>query len=60
MTETGKYARDYFKHGELRHIKRLKFWPLETVLLEKYKLPEHEVGIGGTLGGTMWEEAQVV
>ena len=51
MTETGKYARDYFKHGELRHIKRLKFWPLETVLLEKYKLPEHEVGIGGDIGG---------
>jgi len=42
---TGKYARDFFtRTGELRHIKKLRFWDLEHVLLEKYKLPAAEVG----------------
>ena len=41
----GKYARDYFnRHGELRHIKRLHFWGLESILVEKYNLPQQEVG----------------
>ena len=44
MTETGKLARDYFKQGELRHIKKLKYWPLEKVLTEKYQMPVDEVG----------------
>lgn len=40
----GKYAREYFnRSGELRHIKKLRFWDLEHVLLEKYRLPAHEV-----------------
>lgn len=40
---SGKYSRDFFnKHGELRHIKRLRFWPLEKVLVDKYKLAEGE------------------
>lgn len=40
---TGRYARDYFNRaGELRHIKRLKFWDLEAVLHEKYRLPRAE------------------
>ncbi len=44
MHEKGKYARDYFnRNGELRHIKKLRFWPLDRVLSEKYHLPEHEV-----------------
>ncbi|KAF6263671.1 kinase-like domain-containing protein [Scenedesmus sp. NREL 46B-D3] len=42
---SGKYARDFFNRaGELRHIKRLKFWDLEAVLHEKYRLPRAEVG----------------
>jgi serine/threonine-protein kinase SRPK3 len=51
--EKGKYARDYFnRHGELRHIKRLRFWPLDRVLTEKYKMPADEVcGGRGLLGG---------
>ncbi|GLI61516.1 hypothetical protein VaNZ11_003896 [Volvox africanus] len=41
--EKGKYARDYFnRNGELRHIKKLRFWPLDRVLVEKYKLSEDE------------------
>ncbi len=44
VATTGKYAKDFFKrHGELRHIKKLRFWPLEAVLREKYDLPEAEV-----------------
>ncbi|PNH03655.1 Serine/threonine-protein kinase SRPK [Tetrabaena socialis] len=41
--EKGKYARDYFnRNGDLRHIKKLRFWPLDRVLVEKYKLSEGE------------------
>jgi len=41
--EKGKYAREYFnRNGELRHIKRLKFWPLDRVLVDKYHLPQDE------------------
>lgn len=40
----GKYAKDYFnRHGELRHIKKLRFWPLNRVLHEKYEFPQKEV-----------------
>ena len=40
----GKYAKDYFnRHGELRHIKKLRFWPLNRVLQEKYEFPQKEV-----------------
>ncbi len=42
---TGRYARDYFnRSGDLRHIRRLRFWPLESVLVEKYKWDVAEVG----------------
>ena len=44
MSAVGKYAKDYFnRHGELRHIKKMRFWPLDKVLVEKYHLPEDEV-----------------
>lgn len=44
ISSSGKYAKDYFnRHGELRHIKKMRFWPLEKVLQEKYHLPEAEV-----------------
>ena len=34
---TGKYSRQYFnRRGELRHIRSLKFWGLEDVLVDKY------------------------
>ena len=40
----GTRVRSYFtRSGELRHIKRLKFWPLDRVLREKYGLAEGEV-----------------
>eukprot|EP00242_Pyramimonas_sp_CCMP2087_P005649 CAMPEP_0198212268 /NCGR_PEP_ID=MMETSP1445-20131203/25620_1 /TAXON_ID=36898 /ORGANISM="Pyramimonas sp., Strain CCMP2087" /LENGTH=768 /DNA_ID=CAMNT_0043886677 /DNA_START=249 /DNA_END=2555 /DNA_ORIENTATION=- len=33
----GKYSRYFFnRHGELRHIRKLRFWPLDRVLVEKY------------------------
>ncbi len=44
LSGTGKYAKDYFnRHGELRHIKKMRFWPLDKVLSEKYHLPVDEV-----------------
>ncbi len=54
MYEKGKFCRDYFnRNGELRHIKKLRFWPLDRVLVEKYKLSEDEVRPGGLRGGGM-------
>ncbi len=39
----GKYSRDFFsKTGELKHIRKLRMWPLERVLQDKYKLPLEE------------------
>ena len=31
--------------GELRHIQKLRFWPLEAVLHEKYLLPKEEADL---------------
>lgn len=40
---SGKYSRDYFnRHGDLRHIRRLRYWPLDRVLLEKYEFAEQD------------------
>lgn len=45
VASTGKYAKDFFnRHGELRHIKKLRFWPLEAVLVDKYDMSRAEVG----------------
>ncbi|EOA23746.1 hypothetical protein CARUB_v10016959mg [Capsella rubella] len=37
----GRYSRDFFnRQGELRHIRRLRFWPISKVLKEKYDFSE--------------------
>jgi serine/threonine protein kinase len=39
----GKYAKNFFdKRGTLKHIKQLKFWPVQDVLTEKYHFPPEE------------------
>lgn len=39
----GRYSRDFFnRYGDLRHIRRLRFWPLSKVLLEKYDFSEQD------------------
>ncbi|KAL7127173.1 hypothetical protein ABFS83_14G237700 [Erythranthe nasuta] len=39
----GRYSREFFnRFGDLRHIRRLKFWPLHKVLVEKYKFLEQD------------------
>lgn len=39
----GRYSRDFFnRHGDLRHIRRLRFWPLNKVLMEKYDFSEQD------------------
>jgi serine/threonine-protein kinase SRPK3 len=44
VATTGKYAKDFFnRHGELRHIKKLRYWPLDDVLTEKYDMSKAEV-----------------
>ena len=45
LLTTGRNAREFFnRHGELRHIKKLRMWPLQTVLEDKYDIPPNEVG----------------
>ncbi|KAE8697031.1 Argonaute protein group [Hibiscus syriacus] len=40
---SGRYCRDFFnRHGDLRHIRRLRFWPLNKVLMEKYDFSEQD------------------
>ncbi|XP_057781890.1 uncharacterized protein LOC131000134 [Salvia miltiorrhiza] len=39
----GRYSRDFFnRFGDLRHIRRLRVWPLVKVLLEKYEFCEQD------------------
>ncbi|CAL0324191.1 unnamed protein product [Lupinus luteus] len=39
----GRYSRDFFnRSGDLRHIRRLRFWPLNKVLTDKYDFSEQE------------------
>ncbi|XP_009415298.2 uncharacterized protein LOC103996168 [Musa acuminata AAA Group] len=39
----GRYSREIFnRHGDLRHIRRLKFWSLNKVLMEKYEFSEQD------------------
>ncbi|KAL1558194.1 non-specific serine/threonine protein kinase [Salvia divinorum] len=39
----GRYSRDFFnRFGDLRHIRRLRVWPLVKVLLEKYEFREQD------------------
>lgn len=34
----GALSKDYFdRHGDLKRIRRLKFWPLDKLLIERYK-----------------------
>ncbi|KAL0460111.1 UNVERIFIED_CONTAM: protein kinase dsk1 [Sesamum latifolium] len=39
----GRYSREFFnRFGDLKHIRRLKFWPLNEVLAEKYEFSEQD------------------
>lgn len=40
LAMSGKYSQELFnRKGELRHIHKLRMWPLQDVLSEKYGLP---------------------
>ncbi|KAG9318085.1 kinase-like protein [Chiua virens] len=40
---SGKYSSEFFnRKGELRHINKLRFWPLDAVLHDKYLFPKEE------------------
>ncbi|KAK4255182.1 hypothetical protein QN277_008210 [Acacia crassicarpa] len=39
----GRYSREFFnRYGDLRHIRRLRFWPVNKVLMEKYGFSEQD------------------
>jgi serine/threonine-protein kinase SRPK3 len=45
VSSNGKHAKEYLtKEGEPRHIRKLNFWPIERVLMEKYHFSANEVG----------------
>lgn len=38
---SGYRSKDYFdRYGDLKRIRRLKFWPMDRLLVDKYKFPE--------------------
>ena len=40
---SGKFSHELFnRKGELRHIQKLRMWPLQDVFREKYMLPREE------------------
>jgi serine/threonine-protein kinase SRPK3 len=40
---SGKYSHEFFnRRGELRHISKLRYWPLESVLHDKYLFPRSD------------------
>lgn len=40
---SGAKSKDYFdRHGDLKRIKRLKFWPLDKFFIDKYKFSESD------------------
>lgn len=46
MTKRGEFSRDLFtRTGELRTIKRLDYFPLHEVLMDKYKMKKDEVDL---------------
>ncbi|KAG8050353.1 hypothetical protein GUJ93_ZPchr0009g1696 [Zizania palustris] len=51
IASSGTRSKDYFdRHGDLKRIRRLKFFPLERVLIERYNFTEHDAhGIAGFL-----------
>ncbi|KAG7095483.1 hypothetical protein E1B28_006222 [Marasmius oreades] len=41
VSMAGKYSGNFFnRRGELRHIKKMRYWPLDSVLNEKYLFPQ--------------------
>ncbi|KAK8460317.1 hypothetical protein SEVIR_2G311800v4 [Setaria viridis] len=41
IASSGTRSKDYFdRHGDLKRIRRLKFWPLDCVLVERYNFTE--------------------
>ncbi|KDP43774.1 hypothetical protein JCGZ_22401 [Jatropha curcas] len=39
----GARSKDFFdRYGDLKRIRRLKFWPLDRLLIDKYKFPEND------------------
>jgi serine/threonine-protein kinase SRPK3 len=41
IASSGTRSKDYFdRHGDLKRIRRLKFWPLERLLVQRYNFTE--------------------
>jgi serine/threonine-protein kinase SRPK3 len=41
IASSGTRSKDYFdRYGDLKRVRRLKFWPLDRVLVERYSFSE--------------------
>ncbi len=51
----GRLSREFFtRQGTLRHIRKLRHWPLDRVLLEKYDVPADEVALPAGSSPLRW------
>lgn len=51
---SGKYSQELFnRKGELRHIHKLRIWPLQDVIHEKYMLPREKADFLASFLGKM-------
>lgn len=55
LSLSGKYSAEFFnRKGELRHINKLRYWPLDAVLHDKYLFPKAEAeALASFLGGML-------
>ncbi|XP_047167597.1 SRSF protein kinase 1-like isoform X1 [Vigna umbellata] len=43
VATAGAKSKDFFdRHGDLKRIRRLKFWPLSKLLVDRYKFPQSD------------------
>lgn len=43
IATTGSRSKEYFdRYGDLKRIRRLKFWPIDRLLVDKYKISESD------------------
>jgi serine/threonine-protein kinase SRPK3 len=43
VATAGAKSKDFFdRHGDLKRIRRLKYWPLNKLLIERYKFSESD------------------
>ena len=59
--QKGKFANEYFnRDGELRNIRKLRFWSIDEVLMDKYGFSRREVGMEQVVSAAIHEDCGCV